>query len=260
LLDWLATEFLRQKWSLKAMHRLIVTSATYRQASDVTAEHLEKDPTNRALGRMPRIRLEAELIRDNALSAAGLLNRKIGGPSVFPPQPEGIWNLVYNDDKWVLSEGTDRHRRGLYTFWRRTAPYPMFATFDAPSREISCTRRILTNTPLQALTTLNDPAFFDAARGLARRTLQEAAPGLNERATFAFRACVARRPEPAELERVTALFRRELEHFNGDPSKAGEVALGGDVLPPEGVEAPEFAAWTLVANVLLNLDETLTRP
>jgi hypothetical protein len=260
LLDWLATEFMRQKWSMKAMHRLIVTSATYRQASQVTPEHLEKDPTNRFLGRMPRIRLEAELVRDNALAVAGLLDGKIGGPSVFPPQPEGIWNLVYNDDKWLLSEGKDRYRRGLYTFWRRTAPYPMFVTFDAPSREISCTRRILTNTPLQALTTLNDPAFFDAARGLARRTLQEAAPDLNERAIFAFRACVARRPEAAELERVTALLRRELEHFKGDAAKAEEIALGGDVDPPEGVDAAEFAAWTLVANILLNLDETVTRP
>jgi hypothetical protein len=239
---------------------LIVTSATYRQSSHVTPQLLEKDPANRLLSRAPRLRLEAELIRDNALAIGGILSRKIGGPSVFPSQPEGIWNLVYNDDKWIVSQGDNRYRRGIYTFWRRTAPYPMFLSFDAPSREITCTRRITTDTPLQALTTLNDPAFFEAARGLAHRILSAAPGDLPGRVTYGFRACVARAPDERELKRLQALFERELEHFRDHPESAGSVAFAGEVAPPDGADPAELAAWTLVSNVLLNLDETVTKP
>ena len=259
LLDWLATEFVRQKWSLKAMHRLIVTSASYRQSSPVTPERLAQDPDNRLLSRGPRARLEAELIRDNALAISGLLSPKMFGPSVFPLQPEGVWNLVYNDDKWITSLGEDRYRRGVYTFWRRTAPYPAFMTFDAPSRETICTRRVPTNTPLQALTTLNDPAFFDAARGLARRVFREAPGDTKSAVIHAFRLCTARCPDEKELERLVKLFDQELEHFNGDAKAAKDVALGGGVKPPKDSDIARFAAWTIVANVLLNLDETLTK-
>ncbi len=259
LLDWLATELVRQKWSLKAMHRLIVTSAAYRQSSLVAPETLRKDPADRLLTRFPRQRLDAELIRDNALSIAGLLNSMLGGPSVFPFQPEGIWNLVYNNDKWRLSEREDRYRRGLYTFLRRTAPYPSFTTFDTPSRETICTRRTATDTPLQALDTLNDPVFFDAARGLARRILIEGPPGDSERMSYAFRLCTARAPDQNELNRLVGMYRQEIRRLQIDGKSAKEIALGGDVAAPPGTDEATFAAWTIVSNVLLNLDETLTK-
>jgi len=259
LLDWLAAEFIEQKWSMKAFHRLVVTSATYRQNSAVAPDLLERDPDNRLLARGPRRRLEAEMVRDNALAVAGLLSPRVGGPSVFPPQPEGIWNLVYNDDKWRTSAGEDRYRRGLYTFWRRTAPYPMFTTFDAPSRELVCTRRIQTNTPLQSLTTLNDPTFFDAARGLALRMLALESSDLRARIVYGFELCMARAPEVKEMDRLLGLFEQERAHFAQNLKAAAEIANGGDVRPGEGVDPADFAAWTIVANVLLNLDETLTK-
>lgn len=259
LLDWLSSEFIRQKWSMKAMHRMIVTSATYRQDSRVNRQLQERDPANRLLARGPRLRIEAEMIRDNALSIGGLLSSKIGGPSVFPPQPEGVWNLVYSDDKWVTSLSEDRYRRGIYTFWRRTAPYPAFMTFDAPSREAICTRRIATNTPLQSLTTLNDPTFVDAARGLARRILREGSPDVRESVIYAFRLCTARRPDDREIDRLVALFEEELKHFRQNLQDAKDMALSEDVPAQKNAEIAGFAAWTVVANVLLNLDETLTK-
>lgn len=259
LLDWLAAEFIEQKWSMKAFHRLVVTSATYRQNSAVAPDLLERDPDNRLLARGPRRRLEAEMVRDNALAVAGLLSPRIGGPSVFPPQPAGIWNLVYNDEKWRTSAGEDRYRRGLYTFWRRTAPYPMFTTFDAPSRELVCTRRIQTNTPLQSLTTLNDPIFFDAARGLALRVLALQSSDLRARIVYGFELCTARAPEAKEMDRLVGLFEQERAHFAQNLKAAAEIANGGDVRPREGIDPADFAAWTIVANVLLNLDETLTK-
>jgi hypothetical protein len=244
---------------MKAMHRLIVTSATYRQSSRITPELLEKDPSNRLLSRGARVRLEAELVRDDLLAVGGLLSPKMYGPSVFPPQPEGVWNLVYNDDKWITSLGEDRYRRGIYTFWRRTAPYPEFMTFDAPSREAICTRRIPTNTPLQSLTTLNDPMFFDAARALALRVQREGPRDTREAITYAFRLCTARRPEQNEVERLARLLDQELQRFAADSQAARDLALGGDVKPPKDADVSKFAAWTVVANVLLNLDETLTK-
>ncbi len=256
LLDWLATEFMRQGWSMKAIKRLIVTSATYRQSSRVTPELQERDPYNKLLTRGPRFRVEAENVRDIALSASGLLSPKIGGPSVFPYQPEGIWDRPYNDDQWVISEGEDRYRRALYTFIRRTSPYPMLTTFDAPSREFCTVRRVRTNTPLQALTTLNDPAFFEAAQALARRMVADAGAEPSARVVYGFRRCVARRPTPQELDRILAYYGEQLDRFKKDTQAATALVKGYNG-PDSNV--PELAAWTTVSNVLLNLDETVTK-
>ena len=256
LLDWLATEFMRDGWSQKKMLRLIVTSATYRQSSNITPQLEERDPYNRLLARGPRFRVEAETVRDIALDSSGLLSAKIDGPSVFPYQPEGVWDLVYNDDKWVMSAGEDRYRRGLYTFTRRSAPYPSLVTFDAPSREFCVIRRVRTNTPLQALTTLNDPVFFDAARSLAKKMMQEAGPDPSARITDGFRRCTSRRPTPQESERILGYYNQELSRFEKDQDAAAKVIKGYD---DPALKAPEQAAWTMVANVMLNLDETITK-
>ena len=196
LLDWLATEFMRQQWSMKKILRLMVTSATYRQSSRVTPELQELDPYNKLLARGPRFRVDAEIVRDIALSVSGLLSQRIGGPSVFPYQPEGVWDRPYNDDKWVISEGEDRHRRALYTFIRRTSPYPPLITFDAPTREFCTVRRVRTNTPLQALTTLNDPAFFEAAQALARIMVKEGGPDTSAKLRYGFRRVTPRDARP----------------------------------------------------------------
>jgi hypothetical protein len=257
LLDWLATEFLHQGWRTKAIHRLIVTSATYRQSSDVAPALEEGDPYNRLLARGPRFRLEAEMVRDSVLTASGLLSRKIGGPSVFPPQPEGIWDIPYSSEKWKPSEGEDRYRRGLYVFIRRSATYPSFMTFDATSREHTTVRRVRTNTPLQALTALNDEAYFEAAQALAVRVLRDrtnASP--SDRATYAFRLVATRTPKPEELARIAASYARQLERFRKDSDAAARTIKGYAI---EGIDAAEQAAWTLVANALLNLDEAVTK-
>jgi hypothetical protein len=252
LLDWLAVEFMEKGWSQKAIHRLIVTSSTYRQDSRVTPELNERDPYNRLLARGPRFRVEAEMVRDVVLAASGLLSPKIGGPSVFPYQPEGVWDLPYNDDKWKMSQGEDRYRRGLYTFVRRTSPYPSMTVFDAPSREFCTVRRVRTNTPLQALTTLNDPVFFEAAQALARRIIQQAGPAPADRATLAFRLCTGRKPKPNELREILESYDKNLETFHQHPELAAKV---------DGAAANDSgaAAWTIVSNSLLNLDETVTK-
>jgi Protein of unknown function (DUF1553)/Protein of unknown function (DUF1549)/Planctomycete cytochrome C len=279
LLDWLATEFVQQGWSQKAIHKLIVTSATYRQSSEASSSLVEKDPYNRLLARGPRFRLEAEMVRDTVLAASGLLSLKVGGPSVFPPQPDGIWDIPYSSEKWTPSEGEDRYRRGLYVFIRRSATYPSFMTFDATSREHTTVRRVRTNTPLQALTTLNDEAYFEAARALAARVLKEAPTGTvtsassvpsavavaqassaasrdASRAIYAFRVVATRTPKPAEVERILASYQRQLERFRADRNAAVHTIKGYEVA---NVDAAEQAAWTLVANALLNLDEALTK-
>jgi hypothetical protein len=262
LLDWLATEFIRLKWSQKALQRLIVTSATYRQDAHVSPALLERDPYNRLLAHGPRFRMEAEMIRDVVLSVSGLLSQKIGGPSVFPPQPDGIWDNPYSDAKWVVSEGEDRYRRGLYTFLRRTSPYPSFMTFDATSREFCTVRRVRTNTPLQALTMLNDEAYFEAARALAARAAKEApaADGrtqqkLRGEAAYMFRLCTSRQPTTAEIDRIVAAYQWQLGHYQSKRADAAKVLKEA---PSKDASQPQRAAWTLVANALLNLDETVT--
>jgi hypothetical protein len=257
LLDWLAVEFMASGWSQKALLRTIVTSATYRQASKVSPALEEKDPYNRLFARGPRFRLDAEAIRDLGLAASGLLSPAIHGPSVFPAQPEGIWNMPYNEDQWVESQGPDRYRRSLYTFIRRTSPYPMHLTFDATSREYCTVRRVRTNTPLQALTLLNDRASMEAARALAARV--GAVPDAAGRATLAFRLVLSREPSAAERARLLAYVAGERAAFARQPTAAAQVATGqgrAGGTPPATADA---AAWTLAANVLLNLDEAVTK-
>jgi hypothetical protein len=246
-------------WSMKAMHRLIVTSATYRQSSSFNPQSAirnpqSEDPYNRLLARGPRFRLEAEMIRDLGLAASGLLSRKTGGPSVFPLQPDGVWTSPYSSEKWRTSEGEDRYRRSLYTFIRRTAPFPQMMTFDGTSRETCTVRRVRTNTPLQALTMLNDEAAMENARGLAMRTLKEGGATLQARLTYGFRTCLTRKPEAAELERLMTLYKQQLAHFSSQPPAASKI-----IKDSKAANKAEFAALTMVANVLLNLDETVTK-
>jgi hypothetical protein len=259
LLDWLATELIDQRWSLKAVHKRIVMSATYRQSARVTPESYKRDPFNRLYARGPRFRLDAEMVRDNALAISGLLDRKLGGPSVFPYQPDGIWFNPYSGDKWVMSTGGDQYRRGVYTFWRRTAPYAAFMAFDAPSREVVCERRPRTNTPLQALATLNDKVFVEASAALARRILSEAKGEPKDRATYGFRLCVSRTPTAKELDILLRLYEENLAKYKQDLPAAQAMAKGGAKELPKDVVAAELAAWTVIANVLLNLDETITK-
>jgi Protein of unknown function (DUF1553)/Protein of unknown function (DUF1549)/Planctomycete cytochrome C len=255
LLDWLATEFMRQGWNMKEFLRLIVNSATYRQSSAASAALVERDPHNRLLARGPRFRVEAEMVRDVALAASGLLNPAMGGPSVFPYQPEGVWDRPYSDDVWVMSEGADRYRRGIYIFVRRTAPYPSLVNFDAPSREFCTVKRPRTNTPLQALTTLNDPVFFEAAQAMAKRLIKEADKDVAAGASYGFRLCASRHPTQKELDEIVTFYDEELTKFRADSEAASKVTGAKEA----GPETPELAAWTMVSNLLLSLDETLTK-
>jgi len=263
LLDWLAVQFMDgagggKPWSTKALHKLIVMSATYRQSSRVAPAARERDPDNRLLARGPRMRLEAEMIRDQALAVSGLLARKIGGPSVMPPQPDGLWQIVYSGDAWKTSGGEDKYRRGLYTFWRRSMPHPLMTTFDAPSREFCVLRRNRSNTPLQALNTLNDRAFIEAAQALARKIA--ATPGdTRARLAFAFRTCLARLPTEAEVARLEKLYASESAHYRTRSSDAEHMAASELGKPPGDADLAELAAWTVVANVLLNLDELISK-
>jgi mono/diheme cytochrome c family protein len=215
LLDWLATEFMRTDWDMKAILKTMAMSATYRQSSAVTPVLLEKDPRNRLLARGARFRLDAEVVRDQALAAGGLLSRKLYGPPVMPWQPEGIWMVVYNGESWITSDGEDRYRRGLYTFLRRTSPYPSMITYDAPTGELCTIRRIRTNTPLQALASLNDPVSMEAAQHLALRALREAGPDDTARATRLFELLLVRPPRAAELDRILQLHRKAAAELHG---------------------------------------------
>jgi hypothetical protein len=260
LLDWLALEYMRSGWDTKGLLRLIVTSAAYRQSSKARPELQAKDPRNRLLARAPRYRLEAEMVRDQALALGGLLSREVGGPSVYPPQPDGLWQAAFNGQRtWATSTGDDRYRRALYTFWRRTIPYPSMATFDAPSRELCTVRRVRTNTPLQAFVTLNDPVYVEAAQALARRIVREGGTSVEDRVRFALRLCLCRTPEAGQVQVLAELFRREHEHFRREADAARALATEPVGPLPEGMEAAELAAWTTVANVLLNLDGVLTK-
>jgi hypothetical protein len=269
LLDWLAGEVIRQGWSTKPMHRLIVTSATYRQSARATPGQLARDPRNEHLGRGPRFRVTAEVVRDIALSASGLLASQVGGPSVFPPQPEGATALAYSQSAWPVSTGADRYRRGLYTFLKRTAPYAASITMDAPTSEATCVRRERSNTPLQALTLLNDAVFVEASRAMARRVVAECPDrSAAARTRYAFRLALTRLPRPEELSRLTAFYEHQLARFRSGELDATRVA-GLDVkapptpllspATPAGADACELAAWTTLARVLLNLDETVTK-
>ncbi len=258
LLDWLAGELVASGWDLKHMHRLIVTSATYRQSSVVRREVDAADPRNVLLARQSRLRLEAEIVRDSALAAGGLLSTKIGGPSVFPPQPEGVMNLTLAADrKWEVSSGEDRYRRGLYTYFWRNAPHPFLKAFDAPDSNTACTRRARTNTPLQALMLLNDEAFVEAAEGLAARVLsQEHRTDDPSRLTAAFELCVAHKPSPRELSRLGSLLDQERARLADDVELPSAPAASRF---PAQASAKERAAWTSVARAMLNVNEFMTR-
>ncbi len=271
LLDWLAVAFISPKsadasqlslgWNVKALLKLIVTSATYRQASNVTPAMLEKDARNRLLAHAPRRRLDAETVRDQALALSGLLSRKLGGPSVYPPQPDGLWKVAFNggQNAYPTSKGEDRYRRGLYTFWRRTMPNPSMVTFDAPSREFCTMRRLPTNTPLQAFVTMNDPVFVECSQALARRLVSEGGAEPAARIRFGLRLCTGRPAADAHVQALTALYENELATYRADAAGALKLATQPLGPLPAGADAAELAAWTVVANVLLNLDAVLTK-
>jgi hypothetical protein len=259
LLDWLAIEF-QKDWDVKSLLRKVVASETYRQASRVTPESLAKDPRNRLLSRGARFRLEAEMVRDQALAISGLLSHKLRGPSVFPPQPAGLWQAAFNGERtWTTSTGEDKYRRGLYTFWRRTTPYPSMTTFDATSRETCAVRRFRTNTPLQAFVTMNDPVYVEASQALARRIISEGGASPADRAAFGLRLCLIRPPSQSQIQSIVALYESELSHYQTDAAAAQKIAADPLGALPAGTDPAEAAAWTVVGNVLLNMDGVLMR-
>ena len=248
LLDWLACELLEpstdrhaKRWSLKHLHRLILTSAAYRQSSQARPDLRDIDLSNRLLARQSRLRLDAEIVRDVCLASAGLLSRKMGGPPVNPPQPDGVMTLGQSKHAWKPNAGEDRYRRGIYTQFYRATPHPALNVFDAPDAFSACTRRIRSNTPLQALTLLNDGQFYELAQALGTRVLREVGQSDSDRIEYAFRLCLTRRPGPDEARRLQDLVLAELGQLDGDS------------------KAKQTEAWTTVARVLLNLDETITR-
>ncbi len=264
LLDWLATEFVRTAWDVRAMQRLIVTSAVYRQSSKATPALIEKDPENRLLARGPRLRLPAEMIRDTALAASGLLNDTVGGPSVLPYQPKGLWEeLAFGDgfsgQSYEQSHGRDLYRRGMYTLWKRTAPPASLSTFDAPDREKCAARRAQTNTPLQALVLLNDPTYVEASRALAQRALLEGGKDTKSRVTYAFRLATARTPTGKEIKVLRTLLDGRLAAFRKDRQSALKLLGVGESRRDNRLDVAELAAYTTVASVIFNLDETITK-
>lgn len=252
LLDYLAVEFVQtDRWSVKKLLRRLTTSATYRQASTLTLDLRERDPQNRLLARGPRVRLTAEQVRDQALAVSGLLSKTQFGPPVMPPQPEGVWQVIRNVMKWKTAEGEDRYRRAIYTYWRKSSPYPSFLTFDSPSRELCVSRRIRTNTPLQALVTLNDPVYWESAQALAGR-LPVNNPTQAIRTGYQF--VTGKAPSEIKLAKLKRYYEQSLAHYRRQPKDAAEVVTLPHVNP-----TPERAALTLTANVLLNMDEAVVK-
>ena len=261
-LDWLATEFVRTGWDAKALQRRIVTSATYRQASKAVPELVRRDPENRLLARGPRFRLPAEVVRDNALAISGLLFEKVGGPSVKPYQPAGLWEQLAGgagEGPYVQEKGVGLYRRSLYIYRKRTVPHPTMTTFDAPSREVCQVQRPRTNTPLQALELLNDVTYVEAARRLAEVMLCDGGRTAEERITFAFRRATARPPSVTELQVLTRGLERYRQTFARDPEAAARLIRHGDSVPDSKLDPAELAAYTATAGVILNLDETITK-
>jgi hypothetical protein len=262
LIDTLAVRFRDGGWDLKKLIKEIVMSQTYRQRSDISPELLEADPANRMLARAPRVRLSAELVRDNALAISGLLNPQLGGPSVYPEQPDGLWRQIshfgygaFTAQAYFQDAGKQTQRRSMYSFWKRTSPPPGLAIFDAPTRETCTVRRMQTNTPLQALVLLNDPQFLKAARALAMRMTSEGGSSAEERIAYAFRLATARTPNAKELEILSATHVREKQRFTQDPQSAKELLDNPDL----SVALNDLAAHTMVASAILNLNETITK-
>jgi hypothetical protein len=267
LLDWMATEFVRNGWDVKAMVRLLLTSSAYRQSSSVTPPLVQRDPENRLLARGPRFRLQAEFIRDQALAVSGLLNGEIGGHSVSPYQPAGLWEELmsradgdnWTAQKYLPSHGKDLYRRSMYTFWKRSSPPPQLSTFDAPDREVCTVRRARTNTPLQALILLNDPTYIEASRKLAERMLKEVPAGTGAKIAFAFRLATARLPKPAETAVLRKVFEQQLDAYRKNPELAKKLLTNGESATDATLDPVELASWTVVASTILNLDEVVTR-
>jgi hypothetical protein len=278
LLDWLACELMQptikgggplskseeNAWSLKHVHRLIVTSAAYRQSSKVTPELYTRDPYNRLLARGPRLRVEAEIVRDVALSASGLLNPKIGGPAIFSPAPEFLFQppASYAPFPWKEETGPDRYRRAVYTFRRRSTPYPILQVFDAPNGDFSCVRRMRSNTPLQALASLNETVFVECAQALAKKTLENGGQTDDERIAYAFRRALSRLPEADEKKELLSLLEKQTRRIQDGWVNPNEISTGKNELPKalaKGATPTQFAAYTVVSRVLLNLDETITK-
>ncbi|HTD86163.1 MAG TPA: DUF1549 and DUF1553 domain-containing protein [Candidatus Binatia bacterium] len=259
LLDWLACEFMDHGWSFKAMHRLIAASATYKQSSRMTPELSQKDPYNKLLARGPRFRVDAETVQDIALHASGLLNLKVGGPSVRPPIPASVADTVYGGLSWPESTGEDRYRRGMYTFWKRALPFPSMLVFDAPTAEFSCTRRVRSNTPLQALTTLNEKTFVEAAQAMGLRVYNEGGSDERSRAIYAFRLCNGRSPTDSELKSLLAFWNEQYCYFEDHTSAALTVALADPKQVPADANLHKVAAWAMVSRAILNLDESITK-
>ena len=276
LLNWLAVEYSgssdqpvssqnqRPRWDTKRLHRLIVSSATYRQSSKVSPELYERDPSNKLLARGPRFRLQAELIRDNALTVSGLLSDHLGGPSVSPYQPAGLWDDVavgadYEGTVYKQDKGEGLYRRSMYTFWKRTCPPPGLNTFDAPEREVCTARRSRTNTPLQALVLLNDPTYLEAARKLAERAILQGGDSTESRLTLAFRLALSRKPSAAEVEILLKTYQSRLAHFRQNPADAKSLISVGEFPRTESIDEIDLAAWTSVMSLILNLDEAITK-
>jgi hypothetical protein len=271
LLDWLASEWMEPTyspdgspsktipWDMKALQKMIVMSATYRQSAKVTSS---SDPENRLLARGPRFRLSAEAARDQALAVSGLLSPKIGGPSVRPYMPEGVWDETsrYGDLRGYKNDTDDRlYRRTLYTFWKRTAAPPSMMLFDAPSREVCTVKRSRTNTPLQALILLNEVTYVEAARKLAERMIQQGGLDLQTRIAYGFLLVTARQPTHEELQLLLAGFQEDRNRFVSDPKAASQLTRFGESAADSSIDPMELAAYTMTANVLLNLDEAITR-
>lgn len=297
LLDWLATEFMNpssgrgdealtkkskiknqkskidqslltsaatKNWDIKHILKLMVMSATYRQSSEITPQMLERDSANRLLARGPRFRMDAEMIHDNALAVSGLLTRKIGGESVRPYQPPGLWEAIgfgagFTSQSYTQSKGDDLYRRAIYIYLKRSLPYPSLNTFDAPNREVCIVKRPRTTTPLQALVLMNDPVYVEASRALAQRILQEGKGGIDDKIKFAFRLTLTRAPERKEVALLKKIYREQLEHFKKSPKAAKELISVGESARPKNLDPSELAAWTAIGNILLNLDETITK-
>jgi hypothetical protein len=259
LLDWLATEFVRTGWDIKALQKTIVTSATYRQSSRATPEIVQRDPENRLLARGPRIRLAADEVRDQALALSGLLVEKVGGPSVKPYQPAGLWKELTGGEDYHPDRGEGLHRRSLYTFWKRTAPPPMMMNFDAAGRETCVVRELRTNTPLQSLNLMNDVTFLEAARALALRMLREGGATPAERIAYGFELAAARPPKTRESEILADGLRYYLDAFQSDPSAAVKYLTPGEAAHDDHVQPPELAAYATVASMILNLDAVVTK-
>jgi hypothetical protein len=257
LLDWLASNTIQHGWSLKRLHRQIVTSALYRQTSDlVNHAAIQQDPDNYLLARQPRFRVEAEIVRDQALAASALLNPHIGGPGVYLPQPDGIYDFTQNKKNWPVAESPDRYRRTMYVMFYRSAPYPLLTTFDAPDFSTVCTRRVRSNTPLQSLTAANDIVFTELAEGIARKLLVDAATASeSDRCVLLFQRCLSRSPSPDEQSVILDFYSRELARFVSHPNDAKAFIKQ----PLDTVPAENLAAWTSAARALLNTDEFVTR-